>query len=300
MASGSRRLILLALTANVAIAVTKFIAAAISGSTAMLAEAIHSVADSGNQLFLLRGEVVSRYGATVTHPYGRGKALYFWSFMVAVLLFVGGSVWSIYNGWQRIANAGEHEGDGLVFSLVVLVIAGFFEMFVAFRPALKEFNSVRGSLGVWKTIKASKDPALIIVLFEDAAAVVGLVIAAAGLIVTELTGSVVWDGVASVLIGVVLGIVAWVIAREMKALLEGESASRDDRTAIRVAILSVGAVNHVDRILTMQLSPHEILVTADVVFDDGIDEVGAIEAVEASIVEVVPEATRIFIEPTRR
>ncbi len=300
MASGSRRLILLALTANVAIAVTKFIAAAISGSTAMFAEAIHSVADSGNQLFLLRGEAVSRYGATVTHPYGRGKALYFWSFMVAVLLFVGGSVWSIYNGWQRIANAGEHEGDGLIFSLVVLVIAGFFETFVAFRPALKEFNAVRGSLGVWKTIKASKDPTLIIVLFEDAAAVVGLVIAAAGLIVTELTGSVVWDGIASVLIGVVLGIVAWVIAREMKALLEGESASRDDRTAIRVAILSVGAVNHVDRILTMQLSPHEILVTADVAFDDGIDEVGAIEAVEASIVEVVPEATRIFIEPTRR
>ncbi len=300
MAGESRRLILLALTANVAIAITKFIAAGISGSTAMFAEAIHSVADSGNQLFLLRGEAVSRYGATVTHPYGRGKALYFWSFMVAVMLFVGGAVWSIYNGWQRIIHSGEHDGDGLIFSLVVLAIAAFFELFIAFRPAVKEFNAVRGSLGVWKTIKDSKDPTLIIVVFEDAAAVVGLAIAAAGLIVTELTGNDIWDGIASVLIGVVLGLVAWVIAREMKALLEGESASRDDRTAIRVAILSVGEVNHVDQILTMQLSPHEILVTADVAFDEGIDEVAAIEAVELSIVGVVPTATRIFIEPTRR
>jgi divalent metal cation (Fe/Co/Zn/Cd) transporter len=137
-------------------------------------------------------------------------------------------------------------------------------------------------------------------VFEDAAAVVGLAIAAAGLIVTEVTGNDIWDGIASVLIGVVLGLVAWVIAREMKALLEGESASRDDRTAIRVAILSVGEVNHVDQILTMQLSPHEILVTADVAFDEGVDEVAAIEAVELSIVGVVPTATRIFIEPTRR
>jgi cation diffusion facilitator family transporter len=300
MAGDSRRLIILALTANVAIAITKFIAAGISGSTAMFAEAIHSVADSGNQLFLLRGDAVSRYQATVTHPYGRGKAIYFWSFIVAVMLFVGGAVWSIYNGWQRIIHPGEHHGDGLIFSLVVLAIAAFFELFIAFRPAVKEFNAVRGSLGVWRTIRDSKDPALIIVVFEDAAAVVGLVIAAAGLIITEMTGNPVWDGAASVLIGLVLGSVAWIIAREMKALLEGEAASRADRTAIRVAILSVGEVNHVDQILTMQLSPNEILVTADVAFDDGVDEVDAIEAVELSIVSAVPNATRIFIEPTRR
>ena len=144
MAGDSRRLILLELTANVAIAITKFVAAGISGSTAMFAEAIHSVADSGNQLFLLRGEAVSRYGATVTHPYGRGKALYFWSFMVAVLLFVGGAVWSVYNGWQRIIHSGEHHGDGLIFSLIVLAIAALFEIFIAFRPAVKQFNAVRG------------------------------------------------------------------------------------------------------------------------------------------------------------
>lgn len=299
MASGSKRLILLALAANVAIAITKFIAAAISGSAAMFAEAIHSVADSGNQLFLLRGEAVSRYGPSVTHPYGRGMAIYFWSFMVAIMLFVGGSAWSIFIGWQRIYHADEHHSDGLVFSLVVLAIAAVFEIFIAFRPAVKQFNKHRGSRGVWRTIRSSKDPALLIVVFEDASAVVGLAIAATGLILADVTKNAVWDGVASVLIGVLLGIVAFVIAREMKALLEGEAATREDRTAIRVAILSVGAVNHVDRILTMQLGPHEILVNADVAFDDGVDEVEAIAAVEASIVAAVPTATRIFVEPTR-
>lgn len=300
MASGSKRLILLALTANAAIAVTKFIAAAISGSAAMLAEAIHSVADSGNQLFLLRGHAVSRYGPSVTHPYGRGMAIYFWSFMVAVLLFVGGSVWSIYNGWQRIFGPEEHHGDGLIFSLIVLGIAAVFEIFIAFRPAVKEFNRHRGSRGIWRSIKDSKDPALIIVVFEDASAVVGLSIAATGLILAELTSNTVWDGIASVLIGLLLGSVAFVIAREMKALLEGEAASREDRTAVRVAILSVGGVNHVDRILTMQLAPNEILVNADVAFDEGVDEVEAIESIETSIVGAVPAATRIFIEPNRR
>lgn len=300
MASDSKRLILLALAANTAIAVTKFIAAAISGSAAMLAEAVHSVADSGNQLFLLRGHAVSRYGPSVTHPYGRGMAIYFWSFMVAIMLFVGGAAWSIYNGWQRIFGPEEHHGDGLVFSLIVLGIAAMFEIFVAFRPAVKEFNKRRGSRGVWRSIRDSKDPALIIVVFEDASAVAGLGIAATGLILAELTSNIFWDGLASVLIGVLLGNVAFVIAREMKALLEGESASREDRTAIRVAILSVGEVNHVDRILTLQLGPNEILVNADVAFDDNVDEVAAIESIEASIVEAVPSATRIFIEPRRR
>ena len=300
MASDSKRLILLALTANSAIAVTKFIAAAISGSAAMLAEAVHSVADSGNQLFLLRGHAVSRYGPSVTHPYGRGMAIYFWSFMVAIMLFVGGAVWSIYNGWKRIFGPEEHHGDGLVFSLVVLGIAAMFEIFVAFMPAVKEFNKRRGSRGVWRSIRDSKDPALIIVVFEDASAVAGLGIAAAGLILAELTSNIFWDGLASVLIGILLGNVAFVIAREMKALLEGESASREERAAIRLAILSVGEVNHVDRILTMQLGPTEILINADVAFDDTVDEVAAIEAIEASILQAVPSATRIFIEPTRR
>lgn len=300
MATESKKLILLALTANALIAVTKFIAAGISGSTAMLAEAIHSVADTGNQLFLLRGDAVSRYKADVTHPFGRGKSMYFWSFMVAVVLFVGGAVLSIFNGWQRIQNPHGHDSDGLIFSLAVLAIAGAFEIFLAWLPAVKQFNSLRGTKGAWRTIKESKDSALIIVLFEDSAAVVGLVIAAAGLILTDITGTAVWDGLASILIGLLLGAVALVIAREMSALLVGEAASRRDRTAIRVAILSVERVHHVERLLTMQMSSHEILVTADVAFDEGADDVAAIEEAEAAIRQACPDVKRIFIEPVRR
>ena len=291
---------MLALIANGLIAVTKFVAAGISGSAAMFAEAIHSVADTGNQLFLLRGDAVSRYKADVTHPFGRGKAMYFWSFMVAVVLFVGGSVLSIVNGWERIQNPDTHEGAGLVFSLVVLAIAAGFEVFLALIPAVKQFNRIRGTKSAWRMIKESKDSALIIVLFEDSAAVVGLVIAATGLILANITGSAMWDGLASVLIGLVLGAVALVIAREMSALLIGEAAGREDRTTIRVAILGVEEVHHVERLLTMQLAPHEILVTADVAFDEMVDEVSAIEKVEDSIREACPAAKRIFIEPVHR
>jgi cation diffusion facilitator family transporter len=300
MASESKKLILLALAANVGIAITKFIAAAVSGSTAMLAEAIHSVADTGNQLFLLRGDSVSRYKADVTHPFGRGKSMYFWSFMVAVTLFVGGAVISIFNGWQRVQNPEVHGDEGLVLSLVVLVIAGGFEIFVAWLPALRQFNRLRGTKGAWQMIKESKDSALIIVLFEDSAAVIGLVVAATGLILTDVTGTAVWDGWASIIIGLILISVALVIAREMSALLIGESASRVDRTAIRVAILGVQPVHHVERLLTMQMASHEILVTADVAFDEGVDDVAAIEEVESAIRAACPDAKRIFIEPVRR
>lgn len=300
MASESRRLIVLALIANGLIAVTKFIAAGISGSSAMLAEAVHSVADTGNQLFLLRGDAVSRYKADVTHPFGRGKAMYFWSFMVAVVLFVGGAVLSIVNGWDRIQNPHGHEATGLVFSLVVLAIAAAFEVFLALIPALKQFNRLRGTKSAWRMVRESKDSALIIVIFEDTAAVVGLVIAATGLILADITGSAVWDGLASILIGIVLGIVALVIAREMSALLIGEAASREDRSAIRVAILGVEEVHHVERLLTMQMAPHEILVTTDVAFDEDADEVAAIEKVETMIRTACPEAGKIFVEPVRR
>ncbi len=300
MASGSKRLIILALSANVAIAITKFAAAAISGSSAMFAEAIHSLADSGNQLFLLRGEAVSRYKADVTHPFGRGKAMYFWSFMVAVVLFIGGAVIAIVNGWQRIQSPHVGEGEGLVFSLIVLAIAGGFEIFVAWVPALRQFNAIRGTKSAWRMIKESKDSALIIVLFEDSAAVVGLVVAAGGLILTEVTGTAIWDGLASIIIGLVLISVALIVAREMSELLIGEAASREHRTAIRVAILSVEEVHHVEQLLTMQMSPHQILVTADVAFDEDVDEVTGVEHVEAAIKGACQEANRIFIEPVRR
>ena len=299
-ASESRRLVVLALIANAAIAVTKFIAAGISGSAAMLSEGIHSVADTGNQVMLLRGDAASRYDPDARHPFGRGKEIYFWAFMVAVFLFVGGSVLSIVTGIDRIRHADEHGESGLIFNLVVLAVAAFFEIFIAFRPAVRQFNRQRMGRGVWATLKESKDPALIVVLFEDTAAVVGLVIAAAGVILTEVTGDGVWDGIASVLIGVLLAVAAWVIAVEMKALLVGEAASREDRASIRAATFSVEHVHSIARLLTMQLSTHQVLVNMDLVFDEGLsddDVERAIVEVERRILAEVPSATRIFIEP---
>jgi cation diffusion facilitator family transporter len=303
MASDSKRIVYLALAANVGIAVTKFVAAAFSGSSAMLSEGIHSLADSGNQLFLLRGHAASRYDPSVQHPYGRGMEIYFWSFMVAVFLFVGGSALSIVAGTNKIMHAAEHDEGGFWLSMGVLAIAAFFEGFVAFRPALKEFNRQRSGRTLPKTIRESKDPSLLVVLFEDSAAIVGLVIAAIGLTLAKLTGDVRWDGLASVLIGVLLAGVAWLLAVEMKSLLIGESATREERSRIRAAVLSVGEVRTVDRLLTMQLAPDEVLVTMDVDFDEGLsgdDLEAAIVKIEHEIAAAVPAATRIFVEPVYR
>jgi len=298
MATSSRTLILLALVANAIIAVVKFAAASISGSSAMLAEAFHSVADTGNQLFLLRGTAVSRYAPDAKHPFGRGKELYFWSFMVAVFLFVGGSVVAFLEGLDKVRHP--HESSGLVFSLVVLGVAALFEIFIAFRPALKEFNRIRSGRGVMAMVRDARDPALIVVVFEDSAAVVGLVIAATGLVLADVTGWSQWDGIASMVIAVLLASVAWLLAFEMKALLIGEAATRRERSMIRGATLAVPEVRSIGRLLTMQLAPDEILVNMDVELADRLttDQIeSVIDHVESEIRTAVPAATRIFIEP---
>jgi cation diffusion facilitator family transporter len=300
MAAESKRLVLLALVANFLIAVTKFFAAAVSRSSAMLAEGVHSLADTGNQLFLLRGHSAAEAEPDVQHPYGRGKELYFWAFMVAVFLFVGGSVLSIITGWSKIRHGEAHGEEGYLLSMGVLAIAALFEGLIAFRPAVKQFNADRAGRSVLRAIRESKDPSLVVVLFEDSAALVGLVIAAAGLTIARITGDGFWDGLASILIGVLLAGVAWFIAVEMKALLIGESATREDRSRIRAATFSVEEVERIDRLLTMQLAPDEILVNMDIVFDDGLDTDAledAIEQIERIIAESVPSATRVFIEP---
>ena len=298
MVTESRTLVLLALTANAVIAVIKFIAAGISGSSAMLAEAFHSVADTGNQLFLLRGSAVSRYAPDAKHPFGRGKEIYFWSFMVAVFLFVGGAVVAFLEGWERVRHP--EKGSGLAFSLIVLGVAAVFEIFIAFRPALKEFNRIRSGRSVMATVRDSRDPALIVVVLEDSAAVVGLVIAAAGLILAEVTGWYQWDGIASLLIAALLAAVAWVLAFEMKALLIGEAATRHERSLIRSVTLAVPEVESIGRLLTMQLALDQILVNMDVNLLDGLTVEEAeevIDRIEVGIRDVVPAASRIFIEP---
>jgi len=298
MATESKTLIYLALIANGVIAIVKFIAAAISGSSAMLSEGFHSVADTGNQLFLLRGTAVSRYAPDARHPFGRGKELYFWSFMVAVFLFVGGAVIAFIEGLERVRHPHADE-SGLAFSLAVLAFAAIFEYFVAFGPALRQFNKTRSGRSLRATFREGKDPALLVVVFEDTAALVGVFIAAAGLLLARYTHWPQWDGIASLLISFLLAGVAIFLAYEMKQLLVGESASREDRSAIRAATLSIKEVSSIGRLLTMQLSPTEVLVNMDVHLDDGLttDEVEAvIDKIEESIVDEVPEATRIFIE----
>ncbi len=298
MATSSKTLIFLALIANGVIAVVKFIAAAISGSSAMLSEGFHSVADTGNQLFLLRGTAVSRYVPDTQHPFGRGKALYFWSFMVAVFLFVGGAVIAFLEGLERVRHP-HSDSAGLGFSLAVLGFAAVFEFFIAFGPALRQFNRGRAGRSIRATVRDSKDPALLVVVFEDTAALVGLIIAAAGLLLAHYTGWAQWDGIASILIALLLAAVALFLAYEMKELLVGEAATREDRSAIRAATLSVIEVSSMGRLLTMQLSPREIRVNMDVHLDDGLttDEAEAvIDVIEAAIQAEVPEATRIFVE----
>lgn len=288
----------MALAANVGIAVVKFVAAAVSGSAAMLAEGFHSVADSGNQLFLLRGTRASRFRPSVRFPFGRGMEIYFWSFLVAVVLFVGGGVVAFMEGLNRLRHPHPDEG-GIAFNLIVLGIAAFFEIVVAFRVALKEFNRRRGTRGWVRTVRESKDPTLLVVLFEDSVAVLGLLVAAAGLLLAHWTGESYWDAVASMVIGVLLAATAFILAVETKGLLMGESAGRETRSTIRAAALAVPRVERIDRLLTMHLGPEEILVNMDLVVDSGLSEAegeGVVRRVEEEIRRLVPEATRVFIE----
>jgi cation diffusion facilitator family transporter len=296
--SESRFVVVMALAANVGIAAVKFVAAAISGSAAMLAESFHSLADCGNQLFLLRGTRASRFRPSVRFPFGRGMEIYFWSFLVAVVLFVGGGVVAFMEGLNRLRHPHPDMG-GLVFNLVVLGIAAFFELMVAFRVAVKAFNRRRGTRGVVRAVREAKDPTLLVVLFEDSVAVLGLAVAAAGLLLAHWTGESYWDAVASMVIGGLLTATALILAIETKGLLLGESAGREVRAAIRSAALSVPRVETIDRLLTMHLGPDEILVNMDLVVDPGLSEEegeAVVRQVEEEIRRLVPQATRVFIE----
>ena len=293
---GSRLAVIAALVANSCIAVAKFVAAAITGSAAMLAEGIHSVADSSNQGMLLWGMTVSkRHGGTI-YPFGRGKEVYFWSFMVAVMLFVGGAVFSIQHGVNALRHP--HEVENFVISVAVLAGALVFECF-PFLVAIKEFNRARGSRSVWRSVRETKDAALLVVLFEDSAAVAGLVAALAGVIASQVTGDPTWDALASILIGVLLALVAFFLAFETKGLLIGEAAGRRDRATIRARVLAHQHVEQVGRLLTMHMGPEEILVNLDVELVDGLSgqEVHrTIEDVEEAIRIAIPAAKNIFVE----
>ncbi|MBU3078429.1 cation diffusion facilitator family transporter [Sphingomonas quercus] len=297
---GGNLVLYAALVANLGIAVAKFIAAGITGSSAMLTEGFHSVVDSTNQLLLLYGKKRSRRPPDEIHPLGYGRELYFWSFVVAIMIFAVGAGFSIYEGVLHIIEP-EPMTDATV-NYVVLGIAFVMEG-TSWVLAIREFAQTRGQQGWWEAIRRSKDPPTFIVLFEDSAALAGLVIAAIGVWLAHFTGNPLWDGAASILIGLILGVVAVLLARESKDLLIGERASPRLIRAIHDVVDAHPEVVGVLEVATIHLAPDSVFVAMSVDFEDAVSA-GHVEAliadVESQLRRDWPEIARVYIKPQSR
>lgn len=301
MAGSSKKVIIAALIGNGLIAITKFIAAGITHSSAMLSEGIHSLVDTGNQVLLLFGLKQASKPADEEHPFGHGREVYFWSFIVAILIFAIGAGISIYEGIQHLLHPAESSGNYMV-NYVVLGLAMVFEG-AAWYYAWREFRKHKGDKGYFKAVREGKDPTLFVVLFEDSAAMAGLIVAFFGVLLTDITGIHYFDGGASVLIGVILAITAAWLAYETKGLLIGESASREKIAGIKQIAINHTEVKHVNEALTMHMGPQDILVNLSVDFVDGItaervEEV--IATIDREIKEQFPAARRVYIEAAAR
>jgi cation diffusion facilitator family transporter len=295
--TASTRTLVIALVANLGIAVSKFVAAAITGSSAMLTEGVHSVVDSTNQLLLMWGRRASKRPPDRIHPFGYGRELYFWSFVVAVLVFSLGAGVSVYEGIIHIAHP-EPAVSPLV-AYAVLLIAFLLEGWSTLE-AYRDFNEARGKLGWLQAVRQSKDPPAFIVLLENGAAMAGIIAAALGLMLSQLTGDPFFDGAASVVIGVILAFTAALLAYESKGLLIGESADPElvgDLHAMACAMPGVVGVGHV---LTVHSSPDQVTVMMNVDFDD---EIRAREVerlvcrIEEEARERWPQVRRLFVRP---
>jgi cation diffusion facilitator family transporter len=298
--SGGARAVAAALGANVAIAVSKLVAFAFSGSSSMLAEGIHSLADSGNQVLLLIGARKSQREASEQHPFGYGRERYVYGFLVAVVLFSLGGLFAIYEGYEKIKSP--HPLDNVAWPLGVLAFAIIAEGF-SFRTAIAEARQVRGKESWIGFIRHAKAPELPVLLLEDSGALIGLVFALFGVVLTAVTHDGVWDGVASLLIGVLLASAALVLGGETKSLLLGEGASRTQVSKIRAALVDGKVVTSVIHMRTMHLGPDELLVAAKigVEHDDTAAQVAhAIDAAEARVRAAVPIASVIYLEPDIR
>jgi cation diffusion facilitator family transporter len=297
-ASGGTKAIVAALTANLGIAVTKFVAFLLTGSSSMLAESIHSVADSGNQGLLLLGGRRARRAATAEHPFGYGRERYVYAFIVAVVLFSVGGLFALYEGWHKLQHPEPIDSWHWV-PVVVLLAAIVMESF-SFRTAIVESNHVRGSQSWAEFIRRSKAPELPVVLLEDFAALVGLVLALFGVSLTLATDDGVWDGVGTVAIGVLLVVVAVVLAIETKSLLLGEGAHRDALARIEAALLDDDSVERIIHMKTLYLGPDELLVAAKIAVrptDSAAEVARAIDAAEARVRAAEPVARVIYLEP---
>ncbi|MEV0663154.1 cation diffusion facilitator family transporter [Actinomadura luteofluorescens] len=297
-AEGSTKAVITALVANLGIAVTKFVAFALTGSSSMLAEAIHSVADSSNQALLLVGGKRAERDATEEHPFGYGRERYIYAFLVAIVLFSLGGLFALYEAWHKISDPHpieEWQWVPIAVLLVAIVLEG-----AALRTAVRESNRSRGRSSWVQFVRRSKSPELPVILLEDTGALVGLVFALAGVGLTLITGDGVWDGIGTAAIGVLLAAIAIVLATEVKSLLVGESATPEHLRLIRQAIVEGRDVPAVIHMRTMHLGPDELLVAAKIAVDlrdDAREVADAINDAEARIRAAVPIARLVYLEP---
>jgi cation diffusion facilitator family transporter len=296
MAGGSKKVIYAALIGNGLIAISKFVGSAMTGSSAMMSEGIHSVVDTGNQLLLLLGLRRAKKPADKNFPFGHGKEIYFWSFVVAIMIFAVGSGISIYEGIHGLMDP--HPVSRPMINYIILSLAICFEG-GAWYFAWKEFKKIKGDRGFLKEVRYSKDPTTFVVLFEDTAALLGLVVAMVGIWLGQVTGILIFDGIASILIGVILGLTATWLAYETKGLLIGESTEPQIVQGITDMAKSYEEITVVNETLTMHMGPEYILVNLSVDFDDSLNA-DSIEKATAKLAKEIkdtyPRVKRIFIE----
>jgi cation diffusion facilitator family transporter len=295
-AGGSTKAILAALAANAGIAAAKFVGFAITGASSMLAEAVHSVADTSNQGLLLLGQKTARRKATKEHPFGFGRDRYFYSFIVALMLFTLGSAFAFYEGIHKLQHP-EPLTSPMV-AVVILVVAIALETY-SFRTAIVESRKIKGDVSWWGFIRQSRTPELPVVLLEDAGALFGLVFALFGVGLAVITDDPVWDGVGTLMIGALLGVIAIILIVEMKSLLIGEGATNKELDSITAA-LSGGKVRRLIHIRTQYIGPEELLVAAKIALEPGLplaEVASEIDAAEVRVREAVPAACMIYLEP---
>ncbi|GGS99528.1 transporter [Planobispora rosea] len=296
-ASGGTKAIIAALAANLSIAVAKFVAFAFTGSSAMLAEGIHSVADSGNQALLLLGGKRAARERTPEHPFGYGRERYFYAFVVAVVLFTIGALFSLYEGVHKLSSKEPIESPQWAFGVLIFAIIA--EIF-SFRTAIKESNAVRGDQSWVAFIRRSKSPELPVIVLEDLGALLGLIFALFGVTMAVVTGNPVWDAIGTLMIGALLGIIAVILAIETKSLLIGEGAGPEVEKKICDALQGAPEVTRIIHMRTLHLGPEEILVAAKIAVehdDTAADIARGIDEAERRVREAVPEARVIYLEP---
>jgi cation diffusion facilitator family transporter len=294
---GGTKAVITAMLANAGIAIAKFVAYLVTGSGAMLAESIHSVADTSNQALLLLGGRRAQRVADDRHQFGYGRERYFWAFVVAMILFALGGIFSIYEGISKLRDP--HELESLGWAIGVLLFATVAESF-AMRTAIIESRKVKGNRTWWEFIRKSRSPELPVILLEDAGALIGLLLAMIGVGLTALTGDPTWDALGTLGIGILLVAISVVLTIEMKSLLIGEAATQEHIEAITSAATSSASVIRVIDLKTQHIGPEELLVAGKIEFDRGLDNAelsDAIDVVESAVRASVPLTMQIYLEP---